>query len=137
MAKLSAIKNKLGTVAEGKYNVKVLSLEKADATLFANEPIILKVLITELSKVQTIFLNTKKEHAEDVSLYERTMYDIYEQLNTDADADVDVIEEMESLIKGETVECYAIHNISSDGQTYTNFYFNKNNNKVKAYLAMM
>ena len=136
MAKLSQIKNKLGTVAEGKYTVKIISLEKADASLFANEPIILKVLITELNRVQTIFLNTKKEHIEDVSLYERTMYDIYEQLNTDADADLDIIEEMESLIKGETVECYAIHNIASDGQTYTNFYFNKNNNKVKAFLAM-
>lgn len=137
MAKLSAIKNKLGTVAEGKYTVKILSMEKTDATLFANEPIILKVLITELSKVQTIFLNTKKEHAEDVSLYERTCFDIYEQLNLDTDVDTDNVEEIESLFKGESVECYAIHNIASDGQTYTNFYFNKNNNKVKAYLAMM
>lgn len=136
MAKLSTIKNKLGTVAEGKYNVKILGMDKADPNLFANEPIILKVLITELNKVQTIFLNTKKEHIEDVSLYERTCFDIYEQLNLDADVDTDNIEEIESLFKGECVECYAIHNLATDGQTYTNFYFNKNNNKVKAYLAM-
>lgn len=136
MAKLNELKTRMENVADGKYNVRILSMSKADKDIFANEPIILKVLIEDTKKVQTIFLNTSKQYKEDLSIYERTCVDIYNQLNIDADVDTDDIEQMESLFRGSIVECYAISTLANDGKSYTNFYFNHENNKVKAYLAM-
>lgn len=140
MAKLSDLLTKTSTIKEGKYTAHIISISKADPIAYDNKdvPIILKVKFPELAdRVQTIFLNTKKASADDLNIYERTIVDIERQLQTGKDMDLEQIESVDINFKGKDVDCYVCNVLATDGKTYTNYYFNKENKHVKAMLLMM
>ena len=138
MAKMSTLKNKIATVNEGKYTATIISVASTDKMLYENQPNILTIKLTELNnRIVKVFLNTTKENADDVSIYERTMFDIYEQLQSTADIDTDLLEDVNEEFRGKCVNCYVVHATSDTGETYTNYYFNAKNNKVRAMLEMM
>ena len=133
--KISKIATATQLTPEGIYTAHIVSISKGDV-ISAPTSIVITVKLLELDKIQRIYVSTKKETAEDVSIWDRTVYDIYNQLNCTEDADSDDIESCASLFHGKDVWTYCVHNQAQDGKTYTNFYFSKNN-KVQAMLAFM
>lgn len=140
MAKLSDLLTKTSTIKEGKYTAHIISISKADPIAYDNKdvPVILKVKFPELAdRVQTIFLNTKKNSEDDLNIYERTIVALERQLKTGKDMDIEQIESVDVNFKGKDVVCYVCNVLASDGKTYTNYYFDKENKHVKAMLTMM
>ena len=133
--KLNQIKNALELTNEGIYTAKIIGVTKADP-ISGTQSNIINVTLEELNNApKKIFVSTKRETPQDFSIWDRTVLDIFRQLNMlDADIDTDDIESVNAYVKGKSVVAYCVHNQSADGKTYANFYFSKNN-KVQAMLA--
>lgn len=140
--KKSTLRNALTITPEGAHAVQLLKLEKYEPSLTGdaeNKPaVVLTMKVLTTGKIETVFLNLERKDGKP-SIFDRTIFDIDEQIGIADDFDTDDIIFLNEYIKNRECMAYAVHNTASAEiglKTYCNFYFNTNAPKVQAMLAM-
>lgn len=123
---------------EGQHTLRINEIVRADKTLLGNKVIVVGTL--ETGKVERVFLNADLVGNQTESFYDSAMFALADQLESlpvsDDDFDTDDVALMNTVFSGKPFTCYCVHTTATDGKTYANMHFERNN-AVNAMLATL
>ena len=123
---------------EGQHTLLIKEIAQANKEIIGNKVIITGTL--ETGKTERIFLNADLVGNQSESFYDTAMFALADQLDklpiSNEDFDTADVALMNTLFKDKSFTCYCVHSTSTDGKTYANIHFEKNN-IVKAMLATL